>query len=80
MSQKQGETDDGYRLYSFWSGIIVCEGATNVYKRIYRFNFSLKCESKRNNYASCFYVAVLNLSNGDMHNLLETRSETWYGF
>ena len=26
------------------------------------------------------FVAVLNLSNGDMHNFLETRSENWYGF
>ena len=27
-----------------------------------------------------FFVAVLNLSNGDMHNFLEERSENWYEF
>ena len=31
---KTRETAGGYRHFSFWTGIIVCEGAKDVYERI----------------------------------------------
>ena len=44
------------------------------------FIVSISNEKEREIIIRFVFVAVLNLSNGDMHNFLETRSENWHGF
>ena len=77
MPRKQGRRPGGTDFVHFGVELLF---ARELRACLNEFIVLIPNEKEREITMRIFFVAVLNLSNGDMHNFLETRSENWHGF